>query len=115
MVWSKALLTEASLRQELVWHKRLPAAVTKDKSAGNLIKVLLRASKLYSARANAIKILTSLLRFKAILRGGVKAEELQRQAQHLRSMLLDFKQEQRIFGPEFIYQGFDMVNAFLKI
>ena len=67
-VWSKAVKTEAILREELALHRRLPKDVWKTRSLRNLIKVLLRLKKLFGARSSAIKILRSLMRLKAATR-----------------------------------------------
>lgn len=71
-VWTKALNTEKMLREELALHKRLPRDVQKTRSLINLIKLLLRLKKLYSARSCAIKILRALTTFRGQTRCGIE-------------------------------------------
>ena len=71
-VWAKALKTELMLREELAMHKRLPKDIWKTRSLRNLIKLLLRVKKLFSARSSAINILRSLIAVKNSSRGQVE-------------------------------------------
>ena len=72
-VWTKAIETEKLLRGELALHKRLPRDVWKTpRTLRNLIKLLLRLKKLYSARSSAVRILRSLIAFKNATRGQVE-------------------------------------------
>ena len=72
-VWAKAIETEKLLRGELALHKRLPRDVWKEpRTLRNLIKLLLRVKKLYSARSSAVRILRALIAFKNATRGQVE-------------------------------------------
>ena len=69
-VWTKAINTEKLLREELALHKRLSRDVWKSpRTLRNLIKLLLRLKKLYSARSSAVRILRALIAFKNATRG----------------------------------------------
>ena len=115
-VWTKALATESLLKDEVALHRRLPKEVWKTHSLRNLIKVLLRIKKLYGARTSALRILKTLTAFKNATRGEVaNLEELFKQAIALRSSLLEFRQEYKIFGAEFLFEDIDLCAAFEAI
>lgn len=114
-LWAKALHTERQLRAELAWFKRLPLEVTKKRTFRNLVKLLLRVKKLFAAKSSAAKILRALQTLKSTLRGEYRAEDIYSQAQHLRSMLITFRSDQKIFGSEFMFEDIDLYSAFEKI
>ena len=112
-VWAKALKTELMLREELAMHKRLPKDIWQNRSLRNLIKLLLRVKKLFGARSSAISILRSLLAFKNASRGVVEnTQGLFKQAISMRTSLLEFRSDYKIFGSEFMYEDIDLYLAF---
>ena len=111
--WAKALKTELMLREELAMHKRLPKDIWKIRSLRNLIKLLLRVKKLFGARSSAINILRSLMAFKNASRGQVEnTQGLFKQAIFMRTSLLEFRSDYKIFGTEFMYEDIDLYLAF---
>ena len=68
ILWAKALYTERCLKRELAWHKKLPSEVIKARNIRNLIKLILRVTRLFAARSAAVKILKALLVLKELLR-----------------------------------------------
>ena len=115
-VWAIVLNTENMLRLDLAIHKRLPKEVRTKRTLKNLIKLLLRLKKLYCARTSAVKILRAMVIFKTITRCEEDyLPELFKQAINLRSALLQFRTDFKIFGSEFLYEEIDLYQAFEAI
>lgn len=113
LVWSKAVKTEAILREELALHRRLSKDVWKTRSLRNLIKLLLRLKKLFGARSSAIKILRSIMRLKAATRCKNDCpQNLFKLAISIRASLLEFQQDYKIFGSEFLFEDVNLYAAF---
>lgn len=111
--WKKAVKTEGILREEVALHRRLPKEVWKSKTLRNLIKVLLRLKKLYQARGSAIKVLRSLMRLKESTRRHTDSyQDVFKQTISIRTSLLEFRQDFKIFGAEFIFEDINLYEAF---
>ena len=89
--------------------------MTRAKTLRNITKVLLRINKLLSARTSAFEILKGLLTFKGAIRGVVEMAEVIKLSNHMRSLLVEFEQDQKIFGGEFLYDEIDLFEAFQRI
>ena len=72
--------TEKSLRAELAWFKKLPSDVTKHRTLRNLVKLLLRVKKLFTAKSSAAKILRALMNLKKTLRGVIEVQDVYSQS-----------------------------------
>ena len=111
-------MTEQMLRQELAWYKKMPKEVHNNQNIKNLIKLLIRINKLFAARGNAIKILTDLLTLKNDLRkeeNQLGDQDVVKQAVSIRSQLLEFREDHKIFGSTFLYEDTDLYDAFEAI